>query len=194
MDDRRIARALAGAEGTDAEERARRRGARWRVVFRVVGVICFVAGAVLAGLLLRPLPRQAELQYTQGKVRQAGWVGTRWPRFAIALDHETRVFVIDDDLIERGGRELSEVVEPGVTARVGFTGKKSLLGDDQRQRAWDLAVDGRAIYSLADVSERAARSAPPWWLAALSLLAAGVILWFLTPRPRRARGHRRRQH
>ncbi len=182
MDDRRIARAIAGTE-PDLDARARRRRARWRVFFRLLGVGCFLAGAALVALLLRPLPGQAELQYTQGTIRKAGWAGTRAPRFEIALDQERRVFIVDDALVTRTGRELGDVVKPGRTARVGFAGRGS------RQRAWDLAIDERTIYSLGDVRTRAARQAPPYWLAALSLLAVGVIVWFLTPPPRRRSRH-----
>jgi len=186
MDDRRIARAIAGTD-PDAQERARRRHrAAWRIFFRILAILCLIAGVALAALLLRPLPVQAELQYTQGKIRQAGWVGTRWPRYEIALDHESRAFQVDDQLAERTGGRIDDIAHPGKTARIGYT--------RGRARAWDLAVDEREIYSLSDIRARAAREAPPWWFAALTLLAAGVIGWFLTPPPRRhRRSYRHRQ-
>ena len=184
MDDRRIARALADMDHPDPEERARRRRAAWRVSFRILAVICFIAGVALLALLLRPLPAQAELQYTQGKIRQAGWVGTRWPRYEIALDHESRAFQLDPELTERAGRSITDIAQPGKTARVGYTSGR---------RAWDLAIDERAIYSLADIRARAARDSRPYWFVAAALLAAGAIGWFLTPRPRRRRSPRQRQ-
>lgn len=192
MDDRRIARALAGTEGPDAAERARRRWARWRVILRTVAVLCVIAGAALAGMLLWPMPRQAELQYTQGQVRDAGWdAAPRRPRFTLSLEHGARVFEIDHQLAERGGRKLADIVKPGATARVGYTSATPLVGN--RWHAWDLAVDGRAVYSLGDARARAARRAPPWWFLTSVLLGAGVILWFVTPPQRRAHRHRRRQ-
>jgi len=188
MDDRRIARAI--TTEPDAEERSRRRRARWRVFFRVIAVICFLAGAVLLALLLRPLPRQAELQYTQGTIRRAQWVGERFPRFEIALEQERRSYIIDQELLERTGGKMSDVLKLGRTARVGYAVKRSPLRDGGRYRAWDLAVDDREIYTLDDLRQREARQAPPYWLGALSLLAVGVTGWFLTPRPRRKRRYR----
>ena len=194
MDDRRIARAITGSE-PDAEERARRRRARWRVLFRVVAVVCFLAGGVLLALLLRPLPRQAELQYTQAPLRKAGWVGgDRFPRFEIGLEQERRTYVVDHELIRRGtgGRDVADVLKVGRTVRIGFTGKRSRFRDGGRHRAWDVAVEERAIYTLDDARRREAGQAPPLWLASLTLLAAGVIGWFVTPRPRRQRRYRTR--
>ena len=178
MDDRRIARALADMKGPDASERARRRRARWRVFFRIVAIVCLIAGVAIVTLLLRPLPNQAELQYTQGIIREAKWTGTRFPRFEIALNHESRRFEIDRDLAERGGRNIGELARPGRTARIGYTNAR---------RAWDLAIEDRTIYSLADIRARTAAQSPPYWFVALTLLAIGVVGWFLTPRPRRRR-------
>jgi hypothetical protein len=175
MDDRRIARALLD-DGVEAEERMRRRRARWRVFFRIIAIVCLISGVALVALLLRPLPTQAELQYTQGTIREARWSGTRWPRFEIALDHESRSFEVDQDLAERGGRNIADITRPGQTARIGYTNAR---------RAWDLAINDRTIYSLSDIRARTARQAPPYWLGALTLLAVGVVGWFLTPRPRR---------
>jgi hypothetical protein len=175
MDDRRIARALLDDEA-EAEARARRRRARWRVFFRIIAIISLIGGVALVALLLRPLPNQAELQYTQGTIREARWTGTRWPRFEIALDHESRNFEIDQKLAERAGRNIADNARPGQTARIGYT---------RARRAWDLAIDDRTIYSLADIRVRTARQSPPCWLLALMLLAIGVLGWFLTPRPRR---------
>jgi hypothetical protein len=198
MDDRRIARAIAGTE-PDAEQRARRRRNRWRVFFRVIAVICFLAGAALLALLLRPLPRQAELQYTQGTIRKAQWVGERFPRFEIALEQERRSYLVDQELVERvlgrgggGGGNVGEMLRVGRTARVGYAPRRSALRDGGRYRAWDLAVDEREIYTLDDARRREAQRAPPLWLASLTLLAAGVIGWFLTPRPRRKHRYRHR--
>ena len=193
MDDRRIARAIAGAE-PDADERARRRRNRWRICFRVIAVICFLAGATLLALLLRPLPRQAELQYTQGTIRKAQWVDARFPRFEVALEQERRSYIVDQELVERvrGGGKVGEVLQVGRTARVGYAPRRSALRDGGRYRAWDLAVDEREIYTLEDARRREAQRAPPLWLASLTLLAAGVIGWFLTPRPRRKRRYRHR--
>jgi hypothetical protein len=183
MDDRRIARALADMDAPDAAERARRRRARGRIFLRIIAILCLIAGVALAALLLRPLPNQAELQYTQGKIRQAGWSTSRWPRFEIGLHHESRAFAIDQELAERGGRKLSDIAQPGKTARIGYAGGA---------RAWDLAIDDKEIYSLADIRARAAAESPPYWFAALTLLAIGAILFFLTPRPRR-HSHRHRR-
>src|SRR5688500_16310191 len=109
MDDRRIARAIAGTE-PDVDARARRRRGAWRVFFRLLGVISLLAGAAPVALLLRPLPGPAELQYTQGTIRKAGWsAGTRWPRFEIAIDQESRAFIVDTDLVTRGGRDLNQL-------------------------------------------------------------------------------------
>lgn len=190
MDDRRIARALAEMEGPDQEERTRRRRNRWRIFLRMTGVVSVLAGVVLAGVLLRPLPRHAELQYTQATIRRAGWDNARRPRFTVTLDDRSRVFVIDPQLAERGGRKLADLAQPGAPVRVGYTEGQPLFGGPPP--AWDLAIDGRTIYSLADVRARAARAAPPYWLLTSSLLGAGVILWFVTPPQRRAH-HRRRQ-
>jgi hypothetical protein len=191
MDDRRIARALAGTDDELAEERARRRRQRWRVFFRIVAVTCLVLGAALTALLLRPLPTQAELQYTQGTIRQARMINAtrslRFPyyaRFEIILDHEPGKFTIDTEAAARNGRSIADIAKPGATARIGYAAPAG-------RRAWDLAVDEREIYSLADIRARAARESPPYWFAAATLLAAGVIGWFLTPRPRR-RSYRHR--
>src|SRR4051812_30498236 len=138
MDDRRIARALAGSDDAIAQERDRRRRARWRVCFRAIAVVCLLVGVALTALLLRPMPSQAELQYTQGKIRTAGWVGTRWPRFQVELDQETRGFQLDPDLAQRSGRDISDIARPGATARIGYA---------SGPRAWDLAIDERTIYS-----------------------------------------------
>ena len=175
MDDRRIARALLD-DDAEIHARARRRRARWRVFFRIIAIICLICGVALVALLLRPLPNQAELQYTQGTIREARWTGTRWPRFEIALDHESRSFEIDQDLAQRSGRSIADVARPGQSARIGYSNGR---------RAWDLAINDRTIYSLADIRARTARQAPPYWFAALALLAIGVLGWFLTPRPRR---------
>jgi hypothetical protein len=183
MDDRRIARALAGTTGPDAEERAARRRARWRILLRTIAVFCLIAGAALLALLLRPLPAQAELQYTQGQIRQAAWTTTRWPRFEIALNHESRAYVIDTDLAERNGRTLADIAKPGMTARIGYA---------SGPRAWDLAIEDREIYSLADIRARTARESRPYWFAAPTLLGLGLVLWLLAPRPRH-RSHRDRR-
>ncbi|MEA2733810.1 MAG: hypothetical protein QOE14_261 [Humisphaera sp.] len=191
MDDRRIARALAGTEGPDAAERARRRWARWRIVLRAIAIVCILAAAVLAGILLRPMPRQAALQYTQGTLRLANWSDDRGRHFVVGLDHETRVYEVDPELAERAGRKLTEIARPGMTARIGYSDHRSPLRG--RLIAWDFVVDGQTIYSLADIRARAARQAPPNWLLISTLLAVGVLLWWLTPRRSRSPRHRGRE-
>ena len=176
MDDRRIARALADMDHPDPQQRTRRRRTAWRIFFRIVAIICLIVGVAIVALFLRPLPNQAELQYTQGIIREAKWTGTRFPRFEIALNHESRRFEIDRDLAERGGRNIADLARPGRTARIGYTNAR---------RAWDLAIEDRTIYSLADIRARTAAQSPPYWFVALTLLAIGVVGWFLTPRPRR---------
>lgn len=189
MDDRRIAHALADMDHADAAaERSRRRRARWRIFVRVIAIICLLAGGALLALLLRPLPTQAELQYTQGHIRQARLANAmrsrrfvHYVRFEITLEDDLRSFTIDSDAADRNARTIADIARPGATARIGYTTGGT--------RAWDLAIDDKQIYSLSDIRAHAEAESRPFWFLSIALLVAGIVGWVLTPRPRH-HGHR----
>ena len=180
-----IAAALAGGKRDDEATVRRRHREALRAGLRVVSLVCLLfAAALVTVLLLRPLPAQAELQYTQGTLGSVTWNVGKNPHFDIAFEHEpTRVFDVDYALLARDGRLLLDRIKPGMTARVGFTDHK--VGFGTRWRAWELAVEGTVLYDLGDVKSYARRQVRGYWIFAGVLLVSGVVLRVVTRSPSR---------
>ena len=180
-----IAIALSGGKRDEAEVRRQQRE-RLRGGFRIVAIACLLVAAILAAwLLLRPLPSQAQLRYTQGTLGSVRWKEGKNPHFDIAFEHETRFFDIDYRLLTDDGRKLLERIRPGMTARVGYTGDKVAFGS--RWRAWELAVDGHMLYDLAEAKVNTQRQLRGLWIFAGVLFTSGVVLWWVTRPIRRRR-------
>ena len=179
QDQERIAFALAGDGKRDPVVVKRQERDKLRAGLRLLSIVCLVFAALLiAALLMRPLPAQAELQYTQGTLGSVTWNEGKNPHFDIAFEHEGRVYDVDYTLLAPDGRQLLNRIRPGVTARVGYT--DTTVGFGTRWRAWELAVDGKMLYELADVKSRTQRQQRGFWIFAGVLLVSGVVMLVVT--------------
>jgi hypothetical protein len=123
----------------DASQRAH----QWGRLF----VWTTILTVVLAMVLLRRVPSEAELSYAEGVVTEAKMSGGRGRRFTLQIAGRTETF--QPRLRVKGAASPPEVVRPGATVRAGHTDETAgMFGFTDNLVVYSLEVDGTPLYTF----------------------------------------------